>query len=454
MSTIFAAICCGKQKRLCCNLHINDRDRYMSGRFLCRKISLLMMLSIWLVGCNTTPISKIALKAGDSRILLRGELPAKTTLQINASYVSTHCSHRELVFSGGDITEPQWRTRNSWSYINKTVPAMAEKQSYLMELPVNEMGKCRWRLDKLKMTFTLSASERQPTANDHLYYVYSFNHEERASEPDALTFTPTIYPLAVEREHNNEITKETFLASSDRKAAEWFSAYEVKSALNFAHIKHLTINVSPTMDVSYRVNIASRLDTDPKAWTKKYRATVTYPDGTTYFYTRDPDAPVPDGAIAWRDNASTMLYSPDAPESHLATLTRSGAPQVKRLLAEIYQLGHAVPQDKEKARRLYQQAALGGDVPAMLWMKQQAQYARDKQQIQRWNSRLAQAGDATAQFDLAWRDVCWKRDTKNAEAMLRHLADNGDASAVKFLTFWQNMNADERQQWQQVCRSH
>ncbi len=125
---------------------------------------------------------------------------------------------------------------------------------------------------------------------------------------------------------------------------------------------------------------------------------------------------------------------------------------VVSLLAAIYQLGHAVPQDQEKARKLYEKAALGGDIPALIWMKQQAQYAQDKPQIQRWSRLLGPVGEAELQFDLAWKRLCWQRE-QDAEARLQYLADNGMDKATRFLTFWRSMNAQERQDWYQDCRS-
>ena len=424
----------------------------MSGSALRHGVSPVLALSMLLLGCSDTPVSQIGMKPGDPSVTLRGELPVDTALQIDASYVSSQCSHKELIFPGGDITDPQWKARNSWSGIHKTFSAMAQKQKYQMELPTSEMGKCRWRLDKLKMTFTVMAGGGEPPDKDHRYYIYSFSHKESDYKKSNFIFTPVIYPLTVERTHNDRITHEEYLASSDRKTTEWFSAYRVESEINFASGKSVSINVSPTMATDYRVKIATRLDTDPKAWTKKYHATVTYPDGTTYFYTRDPDAQAPLGAIAWHDKSATLLYSPNYPESRIATLTRSTQPESMRLLAAIYQLGHAVPQDQEKARKLYEKAALGGDIPALIWMKQQAQYAQDKPQIQRWSRLLGPVGEAELQFDLAWKRLCWQRE-QDAEARLQYLADNGMDKATRFLTFWRSMNAQERQDWYQDCRS-
>lgn len=424
----------------------------MSGRALRHGALSWLVLSMLLAGCRDTPVSQIGMKPGDPSVTLRGELPADTALQIDASYVSSQCSHNELIFPGGDFTDPQWKARNSWSGIHKTFSATAKKQSYWLELPASETGKCRWRLDKLKMTFTVTPDAGLTSDEDHRYYIYAFNHKETDYKKSSYKFTPVIYPLTVEKNHNGQITHEEYLASSDRKATEWFLAYRVESGINFASGSSVSIDVSPTMATDYRVKVATRLDTDPEAWTKTYRATVTYPDGTSYFYTRDPDAPVPDGVIAWRDRSSTLLYSPNAPESRIATLTRSAQPESMRLLAAIYQLGHAVPQDQKKARQLYEKAALGGDIPALIWMKQQAQYDQDKQQIQRWSRLLGPAGEAELQYDLAWNKLCWQRELA-AEARLQQLADNGMDKATRFLTIWRNMNAQERKNWYQDCRS-
>lgn len=424
-------------------------------------IKLVLMgaaTTLSIAGCSDTPVASVSLKKSDPIVILQGKLPDNTQLDISAGYISSTCTERNLVFPGGDIVHPEWRTENTRSGISKMLPGQSLVRDYKVELPAGAVGRCQWQLDEIKMKFTPIAAFQVNGEKKYLAYRYTFMDQLRhtySSSPNVssdtdFVFTPQIYTLNTERSFNGEMKCEVLLANSDNKSSEWYRAGDVEERINFRQNKNITITLSPTLKSDYQVGIVTKAESDNSG--KRYSIKMDYPDGTTYFSSNSPVFLAPNGAIVTDKPTQMYLYSPDRPESKMASLARSGKPEAKRILATVYELGHAVPQDKQKAHSLYLSAAQGGDIPAMEWMKKQAEYQQSKSQIAYWRDKLASAGSDEAQFEKARSDLCWQRNVSAAEATLARLARDNTSAAAKFLPFWQNASPEDRDGWFYDCR--
>lgn len=379
--------------------------------------------------------------ANDISLVVQGSLPARTALSVSAEYESGTCLETELIFPHGEITNPTFDEKKRYVRVTHNVAASSSEQPFNIVLLSGEPGKCKWHMTSLvtDWSYTDASHTKEP-----LTWRYKFTDRSNSKEARDLRYTPLIYALQVHEEKNAKVTEEIHLASSDNNSSEWFLADEVEDYIDLNPTTQRSIILKPTLDLKHIVSVTSHFKTGTQ-WDKKhYDETLRYPDGTTFFYDRNSDAQIPDGAF--RMQKTRALYSPYRPESHINTLIKSADPAAKRQLAEIYALGHAVKQDRAKARVLYETAAKGGDIPAMQWMKKQAEYAQQPKQRRYWQHKLAIAGDTQAKFDDARDDLCEQKNMAHAGQVIATLAAQGTPRMKNFFLFWQNINQPENDQ--------
>ncbi|WP_312978910.1 SEL1-like repeat protein [Atlantibacter sp.] len=389
--------------------------------------------------------------ANESTLVVQGSMPANTALSVSAEYESSTCRETELIFPYGEITNPTFHEKNRYAWVRHNIAASSSEQPFNVALLSGEPGKCQWHMTSLiaDWSYTDVGHAKKP-----LSWRNKFIDRSNSEEARDLRYTPLIYALQVHEDNNAKTTEEIRLASSDNNNSEWFQADEVEDYIDLNPTTQRSITLKPTLDLNHIVAITSHFKTGTQWGEKYYDETIRYPDGTTFFFDRNPDAQVPAGALRMQQNRA--LFSPDRPESQINTLIKSADPSAKRQLAEIYELGHAVEQDRPKAHALYETAAKGGDIPAMQWMKKQAGYAQQPKQVRYWQHKLAMADDIQAKFDDARDDLCEQKNQVHAEEVIASLAANGTQRMKNFALFWQNINqpenAQDKRAWFEDCR--
>ena len=389
--------------------------------------------------------------ANESTLVVQGSLPANTALSVSAEYESSTCRETELIFPHGEITNPTFHEKKRYAWVKHNIAVSSSEQPFNVALLSGEPGKCQWHMTSLIADWSYFGANQ---ANETLSWRNKFTDRHNSDEARDLRYSPLIYALQVHEENNGKITEEIRLASSDNNNTEWFQADEDEDYIDLNPTTQRSIILKPTLDLKHIVSITSHFKTGTQWGEKHYDETIRYPDGTTFFFDRNPDAQVPEGALRMQENRA--LFSPSRPESQINTLIKSADPAAKRMLAGIYELGHAVKWDQPKARALYETAAKGGDIPAMQWMKVQAEYAQQPKQVRYWQHKLALADDTQAKFDDARDDLCEQKNMAHAEQVIASLAANGTQRMKNFSLFWQNINqpenAQDKRAWFVDCR--
>lgn len=296
--------------------------------------------------------------ANESTLVVQGSLPANTALSISAEYESSTCRETELIFPHGEITNPTFHEKKRYAWVKHNIAASSSEQPFNVALLSGEPGKCQWHMTSLIADWSYFGANQ---ANETLSWRNKFTDRHNSDEARDLRYSPLIYALQVHEENNGKITEEIRLASSDNNNTEWFQADEDEDYIDLNPTTQRSIILKPTLDLKHIVSITSHFKTGTQWGEKHYDETIRYPDGTTFFFDRNPDAQVPEGALRMQENRA--LFSPSRPESQINTLIKSADPAAKRMLAGIYELGHAVKWDQPKARALYETAAKRGRHP-------------------------------------------------------------------------------------------
>jgi hypothetical protein len=350
---------------------------------------LLLLTAFTLVSCGGTPINKVRLGSNDPRITIRGVLPPDTRLRLGARYISSECSKHELITPSGDISNLTWHESVRVSWISKIVAANSSSSEYSVAIPADGAGRCQWYLDGVVLTFTLMNGRVENDPDDQREVSLTLVNSASSSPATDFEITPKIYALDIEDWNDSKVKNERRLAIDDGNATDWYKSGRVEEKINLRGARNATVTVSPVILSDYKVAIVSRFI--PTAWgvAKRYSQEISYPDGTVYFYTSSPSDLPPKNSVSIRRKELFPLYPPSRQESRLATLIRSNNPAEVRELAEFSEIGHAVEEDKNRAAELYEKAANGGDIPAMKWLLNQAQYRHDASKIAYWRSRIS-----------------------------------------------------------------
>ncbi len=274
-------------------------------------------------------------------------------------------------------------------------------------------------LAKLQRTSVVDAAQvasqttlpTQVSPHDDFYLSHELNIDPiyAGSEADnsllattPLSLAPVYYPVFIHSPKEDKPFEARLKSSLQQISSLWASPYT--QAVRRGDETVMRVNFNPQIAEQYEVNV----------WYQPDTVEVNYPDGTQYTYA----------------NGDVKLYAYGKPESQINTLAQSSKAADKRLLARIYELGHALPKDKIKAQKYYREAAEAGDIEALHWLRDQAGYAGRADEKIYWLERAASFGDNAAKLELIRLPL---------SVIERGLVNTG-ADKVRETQAWQQLN--------------
>uniref|UniRef100_Q0HZB2 Sel1 domain protein repeat-containing protein n=1 Tax=Shewanella sp. (strain MR-7) TaxID=60481 RepID=Q0HZB2_SHESR len=383
------------------------------------------------------PVDQTTPPKDAQRFEFSGSLPSHTQLELVGYYTSSVCTRKEIRFPNGDIANPYRATLNKSSVLRQSLESGATATSFGLSLALQGGGDCDWQLEDLVLDLTLLPSHpvwqkvqslkdkylhtsplltsnelpAKASPHDGFYLSQELTIEPvfAGSEEDTnlvaalpLSLNPVYYPVLIYSPKTDspfEVKLKSNLQSSSRL---WSSS--VTKLVRFDKQPVLRVQFNPEILPDYQVNV----------WRQPELISVHYPDGTEYRYPR----------------GDVHLYAYGKPESMLNTLSESRKAEDKRLLAQIYWAGHALTQDKEKARKFYREAAEGDDLIAIQWMQSQAAYAGEVELSRYWLQRAARLGDVEAKLELIRQPF---------ETILQGKPNTAEAKSAE-VKAWQQLN--------------
>ncbi|ABI40478.1 Sel1 domain protein repeat-containing protein [Shewanella sp. MR-4] len=383
------------------------------------------------------PVDQTTPPKDAQRFEFSGSLPSHTQLELVGYYTSSACTRKEIRFPNGDIANPYRATLNKSSVLRQSLESGATATSFGLSLALQGGGDCDWQLEDLVLDLTLLPSHpvwqkvqslkdkylhisplltsnelpAKASPHDGFYLSQELTIEPvlAGSEEDTnlvaalpLSLNPVYYPVVIYSPKTDspfEVKLKSNLQSSSRL---WSSA--ATQMVRFDKQPVLRVQFNPEILTDYQVNV----------WRQPEHISVHYPDGTEYRYPR----------------GDVHLYAYGKPESMLNTLSASAKAEDKRLLAQIYWAGHALTQDKEKARKFYREAAEGDDLIAIQWMQSQAAYAGEVELSRYWLQRAARLGDVEAKLELIRQPF---------ETILQGKPNTAEAKSAE-VKAWQQLN--------------
>lgn len=409
------------------------------------------------------PVDQVTAPAGSQRFEFVGVLPANTQLELVGYYASSICTRKEIRFPSGDLANPYRATLEKTSVLRQVISSGSKASEFSLPLALNGGGDCQWRLEDLMLDVTIlpnhplwqraktlqrdylaklqrtsvdaskaASQTRLPTQvspHDDFYLSHELNIDpiRAGSEADnsllattPLSLAPVYYPVFIHYPEEDKPFEARLKSSLQRTASLWASPYT--QAVRRGDEAVMRVNFNPQIAEHYEVDV----------WYQPDAVEVKYPDGTQYAYA----------------NGDVKLYAYGKPESQIKTLAQSAKAEDKRLLARIYELGHALPKDEAKALKYYREAAEAGDIKALHWMRDQAGYAGRNDEKTYWLGRAASFGDNTAKLELIRlplsvieRDLVNTGEDKVRETQawqqLNQLVDQGLPEASSLMAFYQ-----------------
>ncbi|WP_413490921.1 sel1 repeat family protein [Shewanella baltica] len=409
------------------------------------------------------PVDQVTAPADSQRFEFVGVLPANTQLELVGYYASSICTRKEIRFPSGDLANPYRATLEETSVLRQVISSGSEASEFSLPLALNGGGDCQWHLEDLMLDVTIlpnhplwqraktlqrdylaklqgtSASAAQlasqtalPTqvsSHDDFYLSHELNIDpiHAGSEADnsllattPLSLAPVYYPVFIHYPEEDKPFEARLKSSLQRTSSLWASPYT--QAVRRGDEAVMRVNFNPQIAEHYEVDV----------WYQPDTVEVKYPDGTQYAYA----------------NSEVKLYAYGKPESQIKTLAQSAKAEDKRLLARIYELGHALPKDEAKAQEYYREAAEAGDIEALHWMLDQAGYAGLIDEKTYWLGRAASFGDKEAKLELIHLPLSAierglvntgedKVNETQAWQQLNQLVDQGLPEASSLMAFYQ-----------------
>ncbi|AUD59018.1 hypothetical protein AYJ58_05725 [Shewanella sp. Pdp11] len=375
-----------------------------------------VMASFWqALFRSELPVDQVTAPADSQRFEFVGVLPANTQLELVGYYASSICTRKEIRFPSGDLANPYRATLEKTSVLRQVISSGSKASEFSLPLALNGGGDCQWRLEDLMLDVTIlpnhplwqraktlqrdylaklqrtsvdaskaASQTRLPTQvspHDDFYLSHELNIDpiRAGSEADSsllattpLSLAPVYYPVFIHYPEEDKPFEARLKSSLQRTASLWASPYN--QAVRRGDEAVMRVNFNPQIAEHYEVDV----------WYQPDTVEVKYPDGTQYAYA----------------NGDVKLYAYGKPESQIKTLAQSAKAEDKRLLARIYELGHALPKDEAKAQEYYREAAEAGDIEALHWMRDQAGYAGRIDEKTYWLGRAASFGDNEAKLEL------------------------------------------------------
>ncbi|MDT3296766.1 sel1 repeat family protein [Shewanella sp. SP2S2-6] len=409
------------------------------------------------------PVDQVTAPADSQRFEFVGVLPANTQLELVGYYASSICTRKEIRFPSGDLANPYRATLEETSVLRQVISSGSKASDFLLPLALNGGGDCQWRLEDLMLDVTIlpnhplwqraktlqrdylaklqrtsvdaskaasqTALPTQVSSHDDFYLSHELNIDpiHAGSEADnsllattPLSLAPVYYPVFIHYPEEDKPFEARLKSSLQRTSSLWASPYT--QAVRRGEEAVMRVNFNPQIAEHYEVDV----------WYQPDTVEVKYPDGTQYAYT----------------NGDVKLYAYGKPESQIKTLAQSAKAEDKRLLARIYELGHALPKDEAKALKYYREAAEAGDIEALHWMRDQAGYAGRNDEKTYWLERAVSFGDNTAKLELIRlplsvieRGLVNTGEDKVRETQawqqLNQLVDQGMPEASSLMAFYQ-----------------
>lgn len=372
----------------------------------------------------------------DARITLHGSVPKQTSLKINAQYASPTCTGDETIVIRSNDEET--KKKKTVSFVRKIFPSKENAYPYNIDLPYSDTGECRWQLTQIAAQFFTDSPDKSPS------YVYFLRVNEAYPHdyPQDIAITPTVYTINYNETKNGTTERQTYLALSDSEPLPWMVKKFATQTLILEEGHKLSVNLSPRIMTDYVVHVTNVLSTD-----KKGHITITYPDGTTFFYGQEADKPK--GALSGSRYMLTV-FGPENPESQINSLAKASDPTSKVTLAKIYESSVGIQQDKEKAALLYLDAANNGNTTAMRWLTHQAEVRHDEKQQSFWLHKLADTGDKSGQACLIRYKLCKGQVPNLLVDKLRALEGQVYKVSVRsFLYDYEDFYSSDREKFQQ-----
>ncbi|MCS6234873.1 sel1 repeat family protein [Shewanella baltica] len=391
------------------------------------------------------PVDQVTAPADSQRFEFVGVLPANTQLELVGYYASSICTRKEIRFPSGDLANPYRATLEETSVLRQVISSGSEASEFSLPLALNGGGDCQWHLEDLMLDVTIlpnhplwqraktlqrvylaklqgtsvdaaqlasqTALPTQVSSHDDFYLSHELNIDpiHAGSEADnsllattPLSLAPVYYPVFIHYPEEDKPFEARLKSSQQRTSSLWASPYT--QAVRRGDEAVMRVNFNPQIAEHYEVDV----------WYQPDTVKVKYPDGTQYAYA----------------NSEVKLYAYGKPESQIKTLAQSAKAEDKRLLARIYELGHALPKDEAKAQEYYREAAEAGDIEALHWMLDQAGYAGRIDEKTYWLGRAASFGDKEAKLELIHLPL---------SAIERGLVNTGE-DKVRETQAWQQLN--------------
>ncbi|MGI2132676.1 sel1 repeat family protein [Shewanella baltica] len=391
------------------------------------------------------PVDQVTAPADSQRFEFVGVLPANTQLELVGYYASSICTRKEIRFPSGDLANPYRATLEETSVLRQVISSGSEASEFSLPLALNGGGDCQWHLEDLMLDVTIlpnhplwqraktlqrdylaklqrtsvdaaqlasqTALPTQVSSHDDFYLSHELNIDpiHAGSEADnsllattPLSLAPVYYPVFIHYPEEDKPFEARLKSSLQRTSSLWASPYT--QAVRRGDEAVMRVNFNPQIAEHYEVDV----------WYLPDTVEVKYPDGTQYAYA----------------NSEVKLYAYGKPESQIKTLAQSAKAEDKRLLARIYELGHALPKDEAKAQEYYREAAEAGDIEALHWMLDQAGYAGLIDEKTYWLGRAASFGDKEAKLELIHLPL---------SAIERGLVNTGE-DKVRETQAWQQLN--------------
>ncbi|WP_297892791.1 sel1 repeat family protein [Shewanella sp.] len=408
------------------------------------------------------PVEQVTAPADSQRFEFVGALPANTQLELVGYYASSICTRKEIRFPGGDIANPYRATLEKTSVLRRLISSDGQGREFSLPLALNGGGDCQWRLDNVMLDVTIlpshplwqktqtlkneylaklqdSAAVKTPaiqssspvkvSPHDEFYLNLELNIEpiragkgedNLAQAATEQSISPVYYPVFIHNPGDEQPFEVRLNSNLKQTSSLWDRAYSKMVPLGKQAV--VRINFNPQIATDYQVDV----------WYQPDRVAVNYPDGTQYTYA----------------NGEVKLYAYGKPESQINTLAQSAKAEDKRLLARIYELGHALPRDEVKAQQYYREAAEAGDIVALRWMRDQAGYGGRTDEKIYWLERAASFGDNAAKLELIRLPLSVierglvntgvdKVSETQAWQQLNQLVDQGMPEARSLMAFYQ-----------------
>lgn len=409
------------------------------------------------------PVDQVTAPADSQRFEFVGVLPANTQLELVGYYASSICTRKEIRFPSGDLANPYRATLEETSVLRQVISSGSEASEFSLPLALNGGGDCQWHLEDLMLDVTIlpnhplwqraktlqrdylaklqgtsvdaaqlasqTALPTQVSSHDDFYLSHELNIDpiHAGSEADnsllattPLSLAPVYYPVFIHYPEEDKPFEARLKSSLQRTSSLWSSPYT--QAVRRGDEAVMRVNFNPQIAEHYEVYV----------WYQPDTVEVKYPDGTQYAYA----------------NSEVKLYAYGKPESQIKTLAQSAKAEDKRLLARIYELGHALPKDEAKAQEYYREAAEAGDIEALHWMLDQAGYAGLIDEKTYWLGRAASFGDKEAKLELIHLPLYAierglvntgedKVNETQAWQQLNQLVDQGMPEASSLMAFYQ-----------------